>query len=109
MSERFSLRPVALPPLLCYDDIKKGRDSMTTIFLEIDDTDARLLESYAALQEITAKEYAYRALKNSLNSEPRLISSYNEETQRAIEDIEHGRNLSRRFHSVEDLMEDLNA
>ena len=33
----------------------------------------------------------------------------NAETIRAIEDVRHGRNLSRAFSSVEELMEDLNA
>lgn len=33
----------------------------------------------------------------------------NVETIKAIEDIRHGRNLSRSFSSVEELMEDLNA
>lgn len=33
----------------------------------------------------------------------------NTETLAAIDDANHGRNLSRPFHSVEELMEDLNA
>ncbi|MBD5526679.1 MAG: type II toxin-antitoxin system RelB/DinJ family antitoxin [Lachnospiraceae bacterium] len=33
----------------------------------------------------------------------------NAETIRAIDDVKHGRNLSRSFSSVEELMEDLNA
>lgn len=33
----------------------------------------------------------------------------NTDTIRAIEDVRHGRNLSRSFSSVEELMEDLNA
>lgn len=33
----------------------------------------------------------------------------NVETLAAIDDVNHGRNLSRTFHSVADLMEDLNA
>ena len=33
----------------------------------------------------------------------------NAETLAAIDDVNHGRNLSKRFHSVEELMEDLNA
>ena len=33
----------------------------------------------------------------------------NEETLKSIENIEKGRNLSKRFTSVEELMEDLNA
>ncbi len=33
----------------------------------------------------------------------------NAETLAAIDDVNHGRNLSRTFHSVEELMEDLNA
>lgn len=33
----------------------------------------------------------------------------NEETLKSIENIEKGRNLSKRFTSIEELMEDLNA
>lgn len=33
----------------------------------------------------------------------------NPETLAAIDDVNNGRNLSRTFHSVEELMEDLNA
>ena len=33
----------------------------------------------------------------------------NAETLAAIDDVNHGRNMSRTFHSVEELMEDLNA
>lgn len=33
----------------------------------------------------------------------------NADTIRAIDDVRHGRNLSRAFSSVEELMEDLNA
>lgn len=33
----------------------------------------------------------------------------NAETLAAIDDVNHARNLSRTFHSVEELMEDLNA
>lgn len=33
----------------------------------------------------------------------------NSETLAAIDDVNHGRNLSKTFHSVTDLMEDLNA
>lgn len=33
----------------------------------------------------------------------------NSETLSAIDDVNHGRNLSKTFHSVSELMEDLNA
>lgn len=33
----------------------------------------------------------------------------NSETLAAIDDVNHGRNLSKSFHSIEELMEDLNA
>lgn len=33
----------------------------------------------------------------------------NSETMSVIDDVNHGRNLSKTFHSVEELMEDLNA
>lgn len=37
------------------------------------------------------------------------IDDMNKETRAALDDIENGRNLSRAFYSVEELMEDLNA
>lgn len=37
------------------------------------------------------------------------LDSPNAETLEAIDDVNHGRNLSRPFHSVTELMEDLNA
>lgn len=37
------------------------------------------------------------------------LSIPNEETLQAIDDVNNERNLSRPFHSVEELMEDLNA
>lgn len=37
------------------------------------------------------------------------LNTPNAETLAAIDDVNHGRNLSRSFHSVEELMEDLNA
>lgn len=42
---------------------------MTTISIEIDDTVARILEGYAALQEQTATEYVYDALMERLEDE----------------------------------------
>lgn len=38
-----------------------------------------------------------------------LADVSNEETKAAMEDIDNGRNLSRAFHSVKELMEDLDA
>lgn len=37
------------------------------------------------------------------------LDTPNAETLAAIDDVNHGRNLSKTFHSVEELMEDLNA
>lgn len=37
------------------------------------------------------------------------LDTPNAETLSAIDDVNHGRNLSRTFHSVAELMEDLNA
>lgn len=50
--------------------------------------------------------------EEQLKSIAALIESFaapNAITQAAMEDVEHGRNLSKPFHSVEELMEDLNA
>lgn len=37
------------------------------------------------------------------------LNAPNAETLAAIDDVNHGRNLSKPFHSVSELMEDLNA
>lgn len=37
------------------------------------------------------------------------LNAPNTETLAAIDDVNHGRNLSKPFHSVSELMEDLNA
>lgn len=37
------------------------------------------------------------------------LNTPNSETLEAIDDVNHGRNLSKTFHSIADLMEDLNA
>lgn len=37
------------------------------------------------------------------------LNAPNSETLAAIDDVNHGRNLSKSFHSVAELMEDLNA
>lgn len=37
------------------------------------------------------------------------LNTLNAETLAAIDDVNHERNLSKAFHSVEELMEDLNA
>lgn len=37
------------------------------------------------------------------------LDTPNAETQATIRDVNHGKNLSRSFHSVSELMEDLNA
>ena len=37
------------------------------------------------------------------------LNTPNAETLASIDDVNHGRNLSRSFHSVEELMADLNA
>lgn len=89
------------------DTTWKGRDIMTTISIEIDDIAARVLDNYAALKNQTATEYVYQALMERLEDERETKTSA--ATMQAIDDVEHKRNLVGPFHSVDDLMRDLNA
>ena len=75
---------------------------MTTLAIHLNDALAAHLTRVAADQQITLEELARRSLTS-------YTASYNEETHAAIEDVENRRNLVGPFHSVEDLMRDLNA
>lgn len=75
---------------------------MTTLAIHLNDSLAAHLARVAANQQISLEELARRSLLS-------YTSAYNEETMAAIEDIENHRNLAGPFHSVEDLMRDLNA
>lgn len=75
---------------------------MTTLAIQLDDTLAAHLTRFAADQQITLEELARRSLSS-------YTCAYNEETLAAIEDVENQRNLVGPFHSVDELMRDLNA
>ena len=75
---------------------------MTTLAIHLNDVLAAHLSKIAADQKITLEELARRSLFS-------YTSVYNEETLATIDDVEHHRNLVGPFHSVEDLMRDLNA
>ena len=75
---------------------------MTTLAIHLDDSLAAQLSRFAADQKITLEELARRSLTS-------YTAAYNEETRAALEDVENRRNLVGPFHSVEDLMRDLNA
>ena len=75
---------------------------MTTLAIHLPDSLAEHLSRVASEQQITMEELARRSLLSD-------TCAYNEETIAAIEDVENQRNLVGPFHSVEDLMEDLNA
>lgn len=75
---------------------------MTTLAIHLNDSLAAHLTRVAADQQITLEELARRSLTS-------YTAAYNEETHAAIEDVENRRNLVGPFHSVEDLMRDLNA
>ncbi len=75
---------------------------MTTLAIHLTDSLAEHLSRVASEQQITMEELARRSLLS-------YTCAYNEETIAAIEDVENQRNLVGPFHSVEDLMEDLNA
>ena len=75
---------------------------MTTLAIHLNDALAAHLTRVAADQQITLEELARRSLTS-------YTAAYNEETRAALEDVENQRNLVGPFHSVEDLMRDLNA
>ena len=75
---------------------------MTTLAIHLNDALVAHLTRVAADQQITLEELARRSLTS-------YTAAYNEETRAAIEDVENRRNLVGPFHSVEDLMRDLNA
>lgn len=75
---------------------------MTTLAIHLNDALAAHLTRVAADQQITLEELARRSLTS-------YTAAYNEETRAALEDVENRRNLVGPFHSVEDLMRDLNA
>ena len=75
---------------------------MTTLASHLNDSLAAHRSRIAADQQITLEELARRSLFS-------YTSAYNEETLAAIDDVEQHRNLVGPFHSVEDLMRDLNA
>lgn len=75
---------------------------MTTLAIHLNDSLAAHLARVAADQQITLEELARRSLLS-------YTAAYNEETIAAMEDVENHRNLVGPFHSVEDLMRDLNA
>ena len=73
---------------------------MTTLAIHLNDSLAAHLSRIAADQQITLEELARRSLCS-------YTSAYNKETLAAIDDVEHHQNLVGPFHSVEDLMRDL--
>lgn len=75
---------------------------MTTLAIHLNDALAARLLQIAAEQKITLEELAHRSLIS-------YSGAYNAETISAMEDVENHSNLVGPFHSVEDLMRDLNA
>ena len=75
---------------------------MTTLAIQLEEPTRDALAARAASQHISLEEFARRVLVEE-------AGCYNEETMRAIDDVNNGRNLSRTFNTVEELMEDLNA
>lgn len=70
-----------------YNLVKKGVDDMTTFF------------TVSAKQAVREQRIPFAISMDVPNAD----------TIRAIDDVRNGRNLSRSFSSVEELMEDLNA
>ena len=98
-----------------YTIVKNGADTMATtnITMRIDeDLKAQLQELVANLGMDMTTFFTISA-KQAVREQriPFAISmeGANADTARAIDDVRHGRNLSRSFSSVEELMEDLNA
>ena len=75
---------------------------MMTLAIQLEESTRNLLAERAARQHISLEEFARRLLIDE-------AAICNAETISAMDDIEHHRNLVGPFHSVNDLMRDLNA
>ncbi len=75
---------------------------MTTLAIQLEESAREALAACAASQSLSLEEFARRILIEQ-------AGCCNEETKQAIDDVNHGRNLSRTFNTVEELMEELNA
>ena len=75
---------------------------MTTLAIELEEPTKEALAACAASQHISLEEFARNILIKQ-------AGCYNAETMQAIDDVNNGRNLSRTFNTIEELMEELNA
>lgn len=75
---------------------------MTTLAIQLEESTRNVLADRAARQHISLEEFARRLLMDE-------AAICDAETIAAMDDIEHQRNLVGPFHSVSDLMRDLNA
>jgi DNA-damage-inducible protein J len=98
-----------------YNIVKEGVDDMATtnITMRMDEDLKSQLQELVSNLGMDMTTFFTISAKQAVREQriPFAISMDvpNADTIRAIDDVRHGRNLSRSFSSVEELMEDLNA
>lgn len=74
------------------------------VSIDLNERDAQVVADYAKQEGMSLSEMVSRIVREYMASDDGVA-----ETVRAIDDVNHHRNLSRPFSSVEELMEELNA
>ena len=75
---------------------------LTTLAIQLEEPARKLLAECAARQRISLEAFVRNILLEH-------VALYNDETLEAMDDVIAGRNLSRPFHTIDELMEELNA
>ncbi|WP_294159428.1 hypothetical protein [uncultured Selenomonas sp.] len=74
------------------------------VSVDLNERDAQAVASYAERKGLSLSEMLAQIVR-----EYTAMDDGATETMRAVDDVNHHRNLSRSFSSVEELMEELNA
>lgn len=74
------------------------------VSVELNERDAQAVASYAKREGMSLPEMVSQIVREYMDQ-----NDGRAETMRAVNDVNHHRNLSRSFSSVEELMEELNA
>lgn len=82
----------------------KGEIPMV-VSVDLNEHDANAFAKYAEENGLSLSEMLVQMIREHIKRD----DTGREETLRAIDDVNHHRNLSRSFSSVEELMEELNA
>ena len=75
------------------------------VSIDLNEQDANAFAKYAEENGLSLSEMLMQMVREHITHD----DTGREETLRAMDDVNHHRNLSRSFSSVEELMEELNA